>query len=115
MTTPMPPTDASGDASGTARPSPARAWAARHRRALGLTGAVVAAAMAVLWTLVVPEQAAAATGVQQLALRWGHAATWALLAVVGALVALDAAPRLRSALAWASLACYAAFLLALWL
>ncbi|KAA6435173.1 hypothetical protein FQ330_05315 [Agrococcus sediminis] len=83
--------------------------------ALGLTGAVVAAAMAVLWTLVVPEQAAAATGVQQLALRWGHAATWALLAVVGALVALDAAPRLRSALAWASLACYAAFLLALWL
>ena len=50
---------------------------------------------------------------QQLALRWGHAATWALLAAVGALVALDAAPRLRSALAWASLACYAAFLLGL--
>lgn len=42
-----------------------------------------------------------------------RAGGWALLAVVGLLVAAGAPQRLRSAIACASLASYAAFLLAL--
>lgn len=89
------------------------AWARRHRRALGVGGAVLATGMAVLWTVVVPDRAAEVDGLQELAIRWGHPATWALLAVLGVLVATDAPKGLQTAVGWASLGCYAAFLLAL--
>lgn len=93
--------------------SSATGWARRHRRALGLVGAAVAAGMAVLWTFVVPERADEATGVREVAIRAGHPAAWALLAVFGMLVALGAPERARSVVAWAALAAYGAFVAAL--
>ncbi|MEW1918619.1 hypothetical protein [Pseudarthrobacter oxydans] len=57
-----------------------------------------------------PDKAAQTSGVQELAIRWGHPACWALLAVVGVLVALDAPKRTRDGVAIAAAACYAAFL-----
>ncbi|MEW1982973.1 hypothetical protein [Pseudarthrobacter oxydans] len=66
--------------------------------------------MAVVWTVIVPDKAAQTSGVQELAIRWGHPASWALLAVVGVLVALDAPKRARDGIAITAAACYAAFL-----
>lgn len=74
-----------------------------------MVGAVVATGLTVVWLFVVPEQADQTHGLQAAAIRWGHPATWALLALFGALVALDAPKPIRDTVAWASLACYAAF------
>lgn len=84
-----------------------------RRQLLGWGGAVLAGAMAVLWSFVVPEKAGTTDGVQSLLIRYGHPATWAALAVLGVLVALDVAPRARTLVGAVSLACYAGFLLAL--
>ncbi|SDL23233.1 hypothetical protein SAMN04488242_0876 [Tessaracoccus oleiagri] len=88
-------------------------WARRHRRTLGVLGAVLAAGMAVLWAFVVPERADEATGLRELAIRAGHPVAWALLAVFGVLVAAGASERARSLVAWAALAAYVAFVAAL--
>lgn len=84
-----------------------------RRQVLGWAGAALATVMAVLWTVVVPEKAAATDGVQSLLIRHGHPATWAALAILGVLVALDAPPRARTLVGAVSLACYSGFLLAL--
>lgn len=84
-----------------------------RRQVVAWAGAALAAALAVLWTVVVPEKAETTDGVQSLLIRWGHPATWAALAVLGVLAALDVAPRARSLVGAVSLACYAGFLLAL--
>lgn len=84
-----------------------------RRQLLGWGGAVLAGAMAVLWSFVVPEKAGTTDGVQSLLIRHGHPATWSALAVLGVLVALDAPPRARTLVGAVSLACYAGFLLAL--
>ncbi|GGC14864.1 hypothetical protein [Cellulomonas carbonis] len=86
---------------------------ALRRRRLGAAGAVVASGAAALWTVVVPERAETATGLREVAIRYGHPVCWGLLAVVGLLVALDAPKRVRDAVAYAAGASYAAFLLAL--
>ncbi|PKI93161.1 hypothetical protein CW368_02460 [Actinomycetales bacterium SN12] len=80
---------------------------------LGAGGAVFAAALAVVWAFVVPEQAGTATGAREIAIRWGHPVCWALLAVVGILIAMDAPRRLRDTVAVVAAASYAAFLIAL--
>jgi hypothetical protein len=95
---------------GAANGSRAAAWARRHRRALALTGAAVALCLTVVWLVVVPGKAESTTGLQEAAIRWGHPASWALLALLGALVAADAPERARSAVGLAAAACYAAFL-----
>lgn len=77
---------------------------------MGFTGAVIAAALAVLWTFVVPAKAAAATGWQEIAIRWGHPLCWALLAAVGVMFAVDGPPQIRNALAQAAALAYVAFL-----
>lgn len=105
--------DAAGSETAHAGRDGLRALASRHRRALAVTGAVVATGMAVLWTIVVPERAEATSGVQSAAIRWAHPATWALLATLAVLTAAGAPRWLRSVVGWASLACYAIFLLAL--
>lgn len=96
---------------GVPRTDPARRTSAR--RALGAAGGVVAAGMAVLWTVVVPGRAEHVTGLQEVAIRVGHPACWALLAVTGLLVAVDAPRRLRDASAYAAVIAYAVFLVAL--
>lgn len=94
-------------------PTGVRAWLQRHHRVLGVVGAVFAAAMTVLWLVVVPAEAETASGVQEFLIRYGHPAAWALLAVLGVLIAADAPRRLRDAVAYASLVAYLAFLGAL--
>lgn len=94
----------------TTTPVPRFAWARRHRRPLGVIGAVVAAGMSALWVVVVPE-AEAASGVQEAAIRWGHPLCWALLAIVGVLVALGAPRRIRDGVALLAGGSYAAFVI----
>lgn len=96
----------------TTDPSHPSRWQ-KHRRVLGLLGAVAAAGMTVLWVVVVPEKAAATEGLQSAAIRLGHPLSWALLTALGLAVAAGAPKGLRDGLAWAALAAYAAFLLAL--
>lgn len=87
------------------------AWVRRHHRPLGASGAVAAAGMTALWMVVVPAKAEATSGVQELAIRWGHPLCWALLATAGVLVAVNAPKRLRDGVAIAAGACYAAFVI----
>lgn len=88
----------------------AAAWARRHRTAVGFVGAAAAAGMTALWLVVVPEKADQTTGLQELAIRWGHPLCWAFLAVVGVLFALDSPKWIRDGFAWAAAGSYAAFL-----
>lgn len=81
-----------------------------RRVALGVGGGVVAAGMAVLWWFVVPDKADTAGGLHAAAIRYGHPATWSLLALLGVLVATDAPARVRTVVGALSAACYAAFL-----
>lgn len=69
--------------------------------------------MAGVWIAIVPDKVAETSGLQELAIRWGHPACWALLAVVGVLVALDAPKQIRDGIGIAAAACYAAFLAAM--
>ncbi|GAB2689403.1 hypothetical protein [Thalassiella azotivora] len=85
----------------------------RHRVLAGCVGAALAAALAVTWAFVIPAEAQDADGVRWLALRWGHSACWALLALAAALFAARAPRRAVDVAAWAGLACYVAFLAAL--
>lgn len=88
------------------------AWHLRHRRLVGLAGAVTAAGMAALWVVVVPDKAAGSDGLQSLTIRFGHPLSWALLSALGLAVAAGAPRRVREGLAWSALAAYAAFLVA---
>ena len=85
-------------------------WARRRRRFLGAVLALVATGMTAVWLVVVPEEAQRGGGAREIAVRWGHPACWALLAVVGVLIAADAPERLRRAAAIAAAVCYVAFL-----
>lgn len=80
-----------------------------RRRRIAVAGAVAAAGLTVLWCFVVPEKADQTTGVQSLAIRWGHPATWALLSGLGVMIAMDSPKPARDTVAYASLACYGAF------
>ncbi|WP_153392751.1 hypothetical protein [Ornithinicoccus halotolerans] len=86
------------------------AWTHRHRRPLGLALTAAAAGMTGLWLVVVPARAEQTSGLQELAIRWGHPACWAFLAVVGVLVAVDAPKRVRDGAGIAAAVCYAAFI-----
>lgn len=90
-----------------------RARWARHRRPLLAAGAGVAAALSVVWFRVLPDAVDGATGWSWVALRLGHGVCWALLAASLLVGVADGPARLRAGLAWAALAAYAAFLLAL--
>lgn len=90
-----------------------RPWLRRHHRLLGLGGAAVAAGMTALWMTVVPEKVDTTSGIQALAIRWGHPLCWAFLTTVGLLVAADAPKRLRDGLAISAGVCYAGFVLAM--
>lgn len=101
---------------GEPRPGPitkARAVARRHRRPLGIAAAILATALAVLWTQVVPDRAATAPPLQASAIRWAHPACWALLAAAALCWALGAPRRATKTLAWAALGAYGMFIVAL--
>lgn len=93
--------------------APTAPWHRRHRHALGLAGAAVAAGMTVVWTVVVPDKADTTSGLQSLAIRWGHPLTWAFLCGLGLAYAAGTPRSVRDPLAWAALASYAVFLAAL--
>lgn len=84
----------------------------RNRTAVGLGGALVAGAMAGLWLVVVPGRVDEVTGLQELALRYGHGACWALVALAALLYALRAPRQAVTTSAWAGLVAYLAFLAA---
>lgn len=99
-------------ASSTA-PAPERWWH-RHRTPVGLIAAAVATGLAVTWLVVVPDRATEVEGLQRWILQFSHSVCWALLALAAVVFAARGPRRLIDGLAWAALASYAAFLLALW-
>ena len=92
-----------------------RALLEKHRRVVGITGAVGATALAGLWLVVVPERAAEASGLRELTIRYGHSLCWGLLAIAAVLHSARAPRRYVEVAAWSGLAAYAGFLLAMFL
>lgn len=103
----------SSDATVSNAPEPRERWWTRHRRIVGGVGALAAAALAATWLVVVPGEAAEASGVQRWVLEYAHSICWALLALAAAGFAVRAPRILIDGAAYAALASYAAFLLAL--
>lgn len=95
------------------RPSRVTRWLERNRRPAGLAAIAIALGLAALWLVVVPEKAATASGVSSWLLRFGHSLCWLLLAATAALWRARAPRRAVDVTAWAALAAYAGFLLAL--
>lgn len=114
---PRPPLRLAGRVTEISRPSriSRAAWLERHRRPVGLAAIVIALGLAALWLVVVPEKAATSTGIAAWMLRFGHSLCWLLLAATAALWTARAPRRAVDLTAWAALAAYGGFLLALWL
>lgn len=89
-----------------------RALLEKHRRVVGVAGALGAAALAGLWLVVVPERAAEASGLRELAIRYGHSLCWCLIAIAAAFHAARAPRQWVDVAAWSGLTTYIAFLLA---
>lgn len=89
-----------------------RAWSHRHRRPLLLGAAAVAAALCVVWVFVVPDKVHAVTGLQRLAIQWGHPLCWALLCLAALSTAFGLRRSLRDTALWGAAVAYGAFLLA---
>lgn len=81
----------------------------RHRRPVGLAAAAGCLVLAAVWLVVVPEKAVVSTGVQELALRYGHSACWAFLAGAATLYAFRAPRRATATVAGLAFAAYAVF------
>lgn len=96
----------------TPRGANIRDWLERHRTTAGLAGAVASGALAWLWLVVVPGRADEVGGLQEVAIRYGHSACWALLALAALLYAVRAPRPAVAASAWTALAAYLAFLAA---
>lgn len=89
-----------------------RALLEKHRRLVGVAGALGAAALAGLWLVVVPDRAAEASGLRELSIRYGHSLCWGLIAIAAVLHSAGAPRRWVDMAAWSGLAAYAGFLLA---
>lgn len=84
-----------------------------HRKVIGLLCAVISIVVAIVYLIIVPEEASNAHGVQRLVLTYGHSLCWVFLAGASALWALERSLRLSALLAYAGLAVYVAFMIAL--
>lgn len=87
-----------------------KAFLYRHRLIVGMLAAVVALGVAILYFFIVPNEAAATTGVARAILLYGHSVCWGLLMAAGVSWALDGPRRLTAGLAYGALAVYAAFM-----
>ena len=56
----------------------------QYRGLVGVTAAIIAAGLALLWLFVVPAKADEVTGVQLVVVRYGHSVCWAFLAAATA-------------------------------
>jgi len=106
---------ASPDAGSPTIPSPAIPGRPRRLRIAAGIAALGAAVVALVFTLVGDGvDDSAADGLAGVALEFGHGAAWACIACALAAIALDRGPRwVPQAVGLTSLACYGAFLVAL--
>jgi hypothetical protein len=84
-----------------------------RRRPLGLLACGLALAVAIVYLVVVPAEAAAVTGPARWVLQYAHSLCWLLLAAASLGWALRASRRLVSVVAWSALGCYGLFLITL--
>lgn len=85
----------------------------RKRRFFGVIGGVIALAIAIAYLYIVPEQAAAKTGLQRVVLLYSHALCWVLLSGASIAWAVSKRRTVSMALIYAALAAYLAFIGAL--
>ena len=91
----------------------ARRWVATHQRTLGVIGGIACLGLAVVWLVVVPDEASGATGLREALLRYGHSVVWLLLGLSALLFATGGPRRSVEWTATAALAVYIAFVVAL--
>ena len=84
-----------------------------RRTLISVAGAISAAAVAVLWLVVVPEKADEVAGIHSWAIRYGHSVCWTSLSAASVLYGLRAPRHWTQTAAWLGLSAYVAFLLAL--
>lgn len=87
-----------------------KAHIAKHRIAFGTSAVIIALAVAALYYVVVPEEAAHAVGIQRFILLYGHTICWLLLATAGSLWTLNKARSAQVFFAYAALGSYVIFM-----
>lgn len=85
----------------------------KHHRFIGLTGSMIALVVAVIYFKVIPEEASAAGGFQEIVLRYGHSICWLLLAGASSRWAIKKKDKWSVVLAYAALTTYIIFILTL--
>lgn len=82
----------------------------KHRKPFGILGACAAFAVAVIYLIVVPEEAQATNGVRKLVLLYAHSGCWFLLSAASLTWSLGRSKKLSIIFAYSALAMYACFM-----
>ena len=90
-----------------------RAHVRAHHRKYGLCGVLGASAVAALYLVVIPHEAAAAFGPARFLLMYGHSLCWVLIALASGWWAVTGAITWSARLLYAAAVLYICFLLAL--
>lgn len=85
----------------------------KHHRFIGFAGSLAALIIAVIYLKVIPEEVSAASGLQEIILRYGHSLCWLLLAGASFWWAIKKKNKGIGILAYAALATYIIFIVTL--
>lgn len=90
-----------------------KAYLEKHYRLFGFLGALVALIIAAIYIKIVPEEAVATSGIQEMVLRYGHSLCWILLSQVSFLWGVNRTNKWSKLLAYNALAMYIIFMVVL--
>ncbi len=82
----------------------------QHHRTFGVLGALIAAIVAIIYLVIVPEELATANWLQRAILVYGHSLCWFLLCAASIIWSVKGKNRWSVPLAYAALAVYAIFI-----
>lgn len=87
-----------------------KSYLEKHHRVSGVTGALIALIIAVVYINVLPKEATAAVGFQKIILTYGHSLCWLLLGGAAILWAITKKTKLSRVLVYMALAAYIIFI-----
>lgn len=88
-------------------------YLAQHHKQFGLAGALLALCVAAIYLVVVPAEAAEATGIQQAILKYGHSLCWVMLAAASFASGVKGGNKLSGRFLYVALGVYIMFIISL--